>query len=148
LVQATDTSPLEPRAAEIVTKDRGVEAFVGINRTELYAVKVYNHTNSDSAITLSIDGLDAFAFSEVRDPKTNHPRYSYYIVPAAKDGKPGTTTVPGWHLRDEPPGNYSKFLVTEYGKGSSVGAVTTPKEGTPGVITVTFAKAYDGKSRS
>jgi len=148
LIQASDTAPLTPRAAEIRTEDRGRQAFVGIRRTELYAVKVYNHGSSEAGITITVDGLGVFDFSELRDPKTNRPKYSHYIVPASKDGHPGTTTIVGWHLRDMPPDNYSKFLVTEYGKGASARAVTTPKQGKPGVITVTFATATEGKPRS
>jgi hypothetical protein len=157
-VQATKDSPYavelwvkspsggkpEPRAAE----NRDGQAFAGIRRNEIYEVRVYNHTAGEAAVTLTIDGLDAFAFSEARDPRTGRPRYSHYIIPPAKDGKPGMAAIVGWHLRDTPPDNYSSFLVTEYGKGASSRAVATPKAGKPGVITVTFAPAYEGQPKS
>lgn len=93
-------------------------------------------------MTISIDGLDCFAFSEARDPKANRPRYTHYILPP---GKPAT--VVGWHLRDTPPDNYASFLVTEYGKGAS-SRMVAQAQGKRGVITVTFAPAYEGKPRS
>lgn len=140
LVKPSVAAQAAPRAAEV----KAGQAFVGIRRDEIYEVRAYNRTSGEVAITLTIDGLDVFTFSEVRDPTSHRPKYRHYIVPPAKDGRPGVATVPGWHLRDAPPNNYTSFLVTEYGKGASSRVVTTPKAGKPGVITVTFAPAFVG----
>ena len=43
------------------------QAFVGIGRHEIYEVRIYNHAAGEAAATLAIDGLSAFAFSEIRD---------------------------------------------------------------------------------
>jgi hypothetical protein len=138
LVKAAPHGEAQPRAARL---DDG-QAFVDIQRGEIYEVRLHNNTAGEVAATLTIDGLDAFIFSDVRDPKTGRPRYSHYIL------KPnGSATVVGWHLRDQPPDNYASFLVTEYGKGASARAVAKA-QGARGVITVTFAPAFEGKPRS
>jgi hypothetical protein len=138
LVKAAPEEKAAPRAARVADG----QAFVDVKRGELYELRLHNTTGSEAGVTVTIDGLDAFAFSEVRDPKTGRPRYSHYIV---KPG--GTATVVGWHLRDKPPDNYASFLVTEYGKGASARAVAQA-QGQRGVITVTFAPAFEGKPRS
>jgi hypothetical protein len=138
LVKATAEGQAEPRAARV----EDGQAFVDIKRGEIYEVRVSNSTSSEAGVTLTVDGLDAFAFSEVRDPNTGQPKYSHYIVQSG-----GTATIPGWHLRDQPPDNYASFLVTEYGKGASARAVAQA-QGQRGVITVTFAPAFEGKPRS
>jgi hypothetical protein len=138
LVKSSPSAPAEPRAARL----EDGQAQVDIKRNEIYEIKITNNTPSEVGVTVTIDGLDAFAFSEVRKPQTGQPKYSHYIIGAGK-----TQTIVGWHLRDAPPDNYSSFLVTEYGKGASTRAVTQAR-GKRGVITVTFAPAFLGKPRT
>lgn len=138
LVHRGKDIPTLPRKARV----EDGQAFVKLERYEIYEVRMSNRSDQEAAVTLTIDGLDAFAFSEVRDDKTGRPKYTHYIV------KPGeTTTIVGWHLRDNPPDNYAAFLVTEYGKGASSRAVSQAR-GKRGVITVTFAPCYEGKPRA
>lgn len=139
LVKADANSKAGPRNARL---DGDGQALVDIRRDELYEIKLYNHTPHEAGVTLTIDGLDAFAFSAIRDSKTGRPKYSHYII-----GPGETTTIVGWHLRDKPPDNYSSFLVTEYGKGA-LSRVVNQAQGKRGVITVTFAPAHEGKPRS
>ncbi len=139
LVKAAPEGQAEPRAARV---EEG-QAVVDIKRDEIYEIRIVNRGKDEAGVTVTIDGLDVFAFSEVRDAKTGGPKYSHYIV------KPGEeAVVPGCHLRDAPPDNYASFLVTEYGKGASARAVTKAKEGKRGIITVTFSPAFQGKPRS
>jgi hypothetical protein len=139
LVKPAPAAPAVPREAHV----RDGQAFVDIKRHEIYEVRVTNHTPGEVGVTLTIDGLDAFAFSEVRDPKTGRPKYSHYVVAPRQ-----TATIVGWHLRDKPPDNYASFLVTEYGQGASSKMAGQATAGKRGVITVTFAPAHEGKPRS
>jgi hypothetical protein len=138
VVKATPESRAEPRAARL----EDGQAFVEIKRHEVYEIRIYNGTDDELGVTISIDGIDVFAFSELRNPKTGGPKYTRYVISPHRG-----QTVVGWHLRDRPPDNYLSFLVTEYGKGASSRAVTRAR-GKRGVITVTFAPAYKGKPRS
>lgn len=124
-----DAGQAQPRGALV----EGGQAFVDVKRGEVYEVVIHNAGAKEVAVALTIDGYDAFTFSELRDAKTNKPKYSHYIV-----GPGQSSTMVGWHLRDAPPNNYSSFLVTEYGKGASARA-SAPSQGKTGVLTVSFS---------
>jgi hypothetical protein len=116
----------------------GGQAYVEIRRDEMYEIKLHNYSKLEAAVTVHIDGLDAFTFSDVRN-KAGRSRYSHFIV------APGSSmVVVGWHKHNQPPDNFLAFLVTQYGKGA---ASQTPQQaaGKVGVITVTFARAWTGK---
>jgi hypothetical protein len=113
---------------------RAGKAFVDIKRDEIYAVKVHNGTKHEASITLRIDGIDVFHFSEVRDPKTKAPKYKHFIV------QPGETVIPGWHKTNS---RADSFLVTEYGK-SAAAEEPNLSRGKIGVVTVNFALAWEG----
>src|SRR4029077_21190276 len=92
---ARASEPDSPYGIEVLVKTRGEYqprpaqlvdglAFVPIKRDEVYAIKLINDTPHDAAVTLSIDGLNVFAFSEVKDPKTGRPRYTHFMVAARK----------------------------------------------------------------
>ena len=119
----------KPRTAEL--KDG--QAFVDIQRDEVYAVKVTNGSDRETAVTLTIDGLDAFAFSEDIDPQTKRPKFSHYIVPAKS-----SMVIQGWHKTSDPKrdDNVMAFLVAEYAKSQHFASKST---GEVGVLTVTFA---------
>jgi hypothetical protein len=128
-------TPAKPRQPQI----KGNEAFVGIGRGELYEVRLYNYSKLDAAVTLQIDGLNTFAFSDVCDAH-GAPKYQYYIVPPSSN-----TVIPGWHKRNDGPNNYLSFLVTAYGEGASRHA--PQPTGKIGIITATFAYAWSGNTK-
>jgi hypothetical protein len=134
-----DRGEAKPRAASIVDG----QAFVDVKRDEVYEVVVHNKSGKEAAVSIAIDGLDVFTFSELRNEKTGAPKYSHYVI------SPGTASATvGWHLRDQPPNNYSSFLVTELGKGASARA-PRPAVGKIGVLTVSFAFCFPaGSNRS
>jgi hypothetical protein len=118
------------------------QAFVDIERNEVYAIRIHNDFEErgvprEAAVFVTIDGLDMFTFSEMRDPRTNRPRYSSIVVP------PGTSVIPGWHKTNN---RVDSFLVTEYGKGAASHANIS--RGKVGVITVRFATTAPTDKRS
>lgn len=100
-------------------------AFVRIDRDEIYAVRLINDSDEDAAVTLTIDGLNMFAFSEGRD-------YEYVIVPKKSSG-----LIKGWPVTNE---RSDSFQVTEYSKSAVAGLL--PNSSSIGTITATFAAAW------
>jgi hypothetical protein len=112
----------EPRTP--VVKD-GL-AFVPIQRDEVYAVRLINDSPYDASVTLTVDGLNMFAFSE-------NPAYrglGKVLVP------PGGAVIKGWHLTDE---TTSLFKVTAYADSAAAELRSGVNVGT---ITATFAAAW------
>lgn len=136
--RVTSTNSAKPQK---VTVENG-QAYVEIEQQEVYEILVYNRSNSEVGVAISIDGLDVFSFSETRKPD-GAPKYTHYIVPPGNE----PTTIVGWHLRDQGPDNYSSFLVTEYGKGASAKAPQA-SQGSVGVIVVSFSKVHSPGGRT
>lgn len=111
-----------PRGA---TKDGDGFAFLRIRRSEIYAVRLINDSAFDAAVTLTIDGLSVFAFSE-------NTSYTHWIVPAKQ-----SLTVKGWHRTNQVS---DSFLVTAYAK--SAVAEKLPSSTSIGTITASFAAAW------
>ena len=102
-----------PFAIEILVKDTARaaqndegQAFVKIDRDEIYAVRLINDADYEVAVRLTIDGISMFAFSEVKNPETDLPKYNYVVVPAKS-----SVTATGWHRTDE---ISDSFQVTEF----------------------------------
>jgi hypothetical protein len=116
-------------------------AFVPIKRGEIYAVRVFNPGPHDAAVSLTIDGLDVFTFSEIKNAK-GRPRYTHYVV------RPGQhLTIPGWHCNNE---HSAAFQVVDFKNSAlakaSAGADAKLLRGSPavGTITVCFHFAWTG----
>lgn len=148
--------PLKDHEKQTALPQKAVQeqgkAFVTIKQGELYEVRILNGSVQEIGITLTIDGLDVFTFSEDRKDgkKDGPPRFTHWIVPPAQDGKPGELLLPGWHKTADPKrkDNVFSFLVTEYGQGA-VSKFPTRSQGKVGVITVSFAWSYPkGTARS
>ena len=120
-----------PRAA--VEKD-GL-AFVELKKDEVYRVRVINDSDYEAAVALSIDGLNMFQFSELRDPKDkDKPLYDRMLI-----SKKGSYDIPGWHRNNGKNGS-DEFLVTKY--ADSEAARLYANSANIGTITVTFAAAW------
>jgi hypothetical protein len=129
---AEEWEKISPRALKV---EKGFP-IVAIESNEVYAVHLFNDTKHSVAVTLTIDGVDVFAFSEVRTGgkfPAGKPKYSHYIIP------PGGAIIPGWHISNT---NNKSFLVTEYGKGISSLLKVDPNKN--GIITASFALAWEG----
>lgn len=102
-------------------------AYAPLRRDEVYAVNLINRSPHAAAVTLSIDGLNAFAFSENRE-------YRHYIVPAMSQH-----LVRGWHRNNA---SSDEFLVTSYAQSAAATGNLPADQVATGTITATFARAW------
>jgi hypothetical protein len=106
-------------------------AFVPLRRGEVFGVKLINRSPHDAAVTLTIDGLNLYAFSNLKNPKTGQPKFSVFVVGAGQE-----VFLPGWHRTHEVS---EEFVITEYAKSAAAELRSTAPTG---VITATFAAAW------
>jgi hypothetical protein len=101
---------------------RDGRAFVQMNVNEEYSLRVRNGSDKEVLVSITIDGLDAFTFSE--DP-IDKGRKVHLVVPAG-----GTIDVPGWYIT---PKKSRAFRITSYadseaarlfGDSESIGQIT------------------------
>jgi hypothetical protein len=104
-------------------------AFVSLDRKDVYAVRLINTSKFDAAVTLNVDGLNVFSFSEVKD-ETGDPKVTRIIVPTNSQ-----VTIKGWYLTN---GKTASFEVTDLPK-SAGGALKSSSA--VGTITASFAVA-------
>jgi hypothetical protein len=132
--------PARPREAKAVDG----QAFVDIKNGELYEVRVRNNSEQEVGVSLAVDGIDVFTFSEDRNDK-GEPRFTHFILAPKSE-----TTVVGWHRTIDPKrkDNYLSFLVTDYGQGAA-SKFPAKSQGKVGTITVSFANSFPfGRSGS
>jgi hypothetical protein len=126
LVASHSGGRYHPRTA---SKAAGL-ARVRIRRGEVFAVRLINNSSAEVAVELHLDGINMFAFSEVRD-EDDRPKYSRLILAPR-----GSYLVKGWYRTN----NWSEeFQVTRYSR-SAVAELgqSTAKVGT---ISASFAVA-------
>ena len=104
--------------------------FVHIDRGDIYSVKIYNDSDYDAAVRLSIDGLSVFTFSDLCEPDGT-PKYKFYIVPAHK-----VVELKGWHKTNSV---VNSFQVTKYADSAAASINHTQDLGT---ITAVFSAAW------
>ena len=109
-------------------------AFVKLNKDDVYRVRVYNDSPYEASAMLSIDGLNMFCFSEIKDPHTGKPLYDRLLVPAGK-----SYDIPGWHRNDGNNGS-NEFQVTKYADCEA--AQQFPSSASVGTLTVAFAACW------
>jgi hypothetical protein len=120
LVQSGDRYERRPAA------DKDGLAYVRLEKGERYAVRLINDSPHDAAVSLSIDGLSLFAFSDFKD------RYTHILVPAGK-----AALVTGWHRTNE---TSDAFTVTDYANSEAARALRDSSA--VGTITAAFAVAW------
>jgi hypothetical protein len=121
------SSESAPRTPE---DDQG-RAFVKLTKGEEYIVRLHNRAPFEAAVTLTIDGLTMFAFS-------NEGNFgSQVLVPSGK-----FIDIPGWYITST---KTDAFEITSYAKSAAA------SKGVPvtnmGTITATFHEAVDGSER-
>jgi hypothetical protein len=115
------------------------QAFVDLRAGELYEVRISNRSQEDVAVTLTIDGLDPFTFSEVLG-EDGKPRYKHMIFEKPQPGRrEASGTIRGWHRVNSGEDAAYSFLATEYGKGEASKLLKSSAK--TGTIVVTFAPA-------
>lgn len=118
-----------------VTNQEGM-AFLQLARGDVYEIRLINNSEYDAAVQIHIDGLSVFQFS-------THPEYRHFLIPKKSSG-----IVQGWHVTNTVA---HSFLVTSY-PDSAAAREVAQKDATAqleakakrGVITVTFAAAWEG----
>lgn len=111
----------------IPTLDEGT-IHVDLNKGDIYAVRLYNTSDYEAAVTVSIDGLSRFALSDDENRRNGRDLVS--------TEKP--RLVKGYFRDDKV---VDSFQVGEYSK--SVAAKVLPAGKDVGLITVTFAAAWN-----
>jgi hypothetical protein len=106
--------------------DKDGLAYVRLEKGERYAVRLINNSPHDAAVSLSIDGLSLFAFSDFKD------RYTHVLIPAGKEA-----LIPGWHRTNE---TSDAFTVTDYADSEAARALRDSSA--VGTITAAFAVAW------
>jgi len=98
-------------------------AFVSIRRDQSYGVRLINNSPYGAAVTLTIDGINMFAFSEKA--------YTQVIV-----APNSSTLIKGWHRNNKVT---EEFLVTRYSESA---AAELNSAADLGVITASFRAAW------
>jgi hypothetical protein len=134
--------PNAPFGLEVLVDDKpqaptGEDGFglVNLRRDQTYAVRLVNRSPIEVAVRLSIDGLNIFTFSELRQtegPYKGAPLYDMVLIPPQE-----SITIKGWH-RDNTTSN--KFTITEY---AATAAAKMGKTTDLGTITATFCAAWE-----
>ncbi len=126
-------------AIELVVDDKAVTpqireglAFAPIKRDQTYAVRLINDSDYDAAVSLTIDGLSMFEFSEVVD-KDKRPLYRCVIV-----AKHSSALIKGWHITND---KTDTFKVVEYSKSAASQMSTSLSS--IGTITASFALCWE-----
>jgi hypothetical protein len=99
------------------------EAYAGVARDEVYALRLYNDTEHEAAATVTIDGIDLFAFCDVKPA-------SLILAPKSN------ALLRGWPITLE---KTNEFLVTAYPESA---AFRLESLAPVGVINVAFAAAW------
>ena len=120
-VQVLRGGQYAPRAATVVDG----QAFVKINRDEVYAIKLINDSAEEASVALTIDGLSMFTFSENKN-------YTQVII-----GAKSAALIKGWHRSNTVS---DSFQVMEYSK--SAVAEKLPTSTSIGVVTATFSVCF------
>jgi hypothetical protein len=112
--------------------DKG-QAYVTIDKGEYYEIHIKNNSYYDAAVSVTIDGLDVFTFSDLKDAK-GQPRFKNWIIP-----KNSQRAVKGWFRNLEE--NYM-FEVTSFPESEA--AKRLKGNAKVGTITVCFHAAWEG----
>lgn len=118
-----------------MTTDSGGRPYGQIPPDQVYAVRLLNHADHDVAVSLSIDGVNVFHFSEqVPAPK-------YWVVPRRQGTNPGETIVRGW---DKSSGRSVEFKVVDF-PDSAAARIKLDSNQVIGLITATFAACWENE---
>ncbi len=116
----------KPRSP-LVTNGR---ASVPLKRGEAYALRLTNDGGEEAWASVTVDGINLYAFSTVKD-KEGRPKYSRVVI------DPKTSVlIRGWHHTHT---ESEQFVLTEFAKGAAAELGASPAG--VGVIAVAFGPA-------
>jgi hypothetical protein len=131
-----------PYGVEILVDDRPIKpvdedgfGMVKLEREQTYAIRLVNRSPIEVAVRLSVDGLNVFTFSELRQkdgPYQGAPLYDMVLIPPKE-----SITIRGWHKNNT---TSRKFKITEY---ADTAAAKMNKTTDIGTITATFCAAWE-----
>jgi hypothetical protein len=105
------------------------QATVEVQRGDEYVIKIHNQSNHEAAVSITIDGVDAFQFYT---PESNRP--NVFLVPSK-----AFREIKGWSRGTE---NVSAFLVGSFAEGAANKALKGSS--TIGTITACFHPSWQG----
>lgn len=120
--QGVDPATLGYRA-NAISMDEG-QAFVSIDRGDVYAIRIVNDSSRDAAVSLGIDGLSLFSFA--------NQDHGHVILP-----RRSSAVIYGWYRTAT---HSDSFRVTDYAD-SAVSELGGSPDGI-GIITVAFRQAW------
>lgn len=109
----------------------GGRSFVPLATGEEYIVRLHNRAKSEAAVTLTIDGLNMFAFSSEGNFG------SQVLVPPGK-----FVDIPGWYITNQ---KTDVFEITSYAKSAAAARLKPPSS--VGVITATFHESVEAQEK-
>lgn len=129
-------APQSPFAMEVLIGGKPIAgavqdgaAFVGIPKDAIYEIRLYNNSDQDVGVTLTIDGINTLVFSRTPGFK----EVGKWVI-----GRRSTGLIRGWHIE----GPVSKsFKVMDYGESAAAQFAATKDIGT---ITAVFCGAFNG----
>ena len=140
-------SPVSPYAVELLVLKNGQYQSLSMSsdaqsrplarfaKNDIYAIRLTNNSDHDTAVRLTIDGVNTFEFSE------QSPTPNYWIVPRGKDGKPGSTTIRGW---DKSGSSSIEFKVVDFPESAAAKIKLQPSQ--VGMISASFAACWENES--
>lgn len=140
-------SPVSPYSVEVLvlrngkyvalpaTTDSQSRPFAPLAKNDVYAIRLSNKSDHDAAVRLTIDGVNAFEFSE------QTPQPAYWVVPKGTDGKPGSLIVKGW---DKSSSHSIEFKVVDFPESAAARIKLQPSQ--TGLISASFSACWDKES--
>jgi hypothetical protein len=110
-------------------QDKGL-AFVGLNKSDVYALRLHNNTDYEAGVQVTVDGLSMFRFSE-QVGKNGQP-FQYVIVAPRSH-----VDVKGWFVNLD---YTDEFRIVPLGQARIAQFKTSSKVG---VITAAFVAAWE-----
>jgi hypothetical protein len=120
-----------------IADEGGGLLFANLDKDNIYAIRLINNTDRSAAATVTIDGLNLFAFSEV----AGYRALGKVVIPPRTE-LPGGVLLKGWHHTNT---HSYAFQVCDVGESAVVGLLGDGPhvQDETGVITVLFAPAAD-----
>jgi hypothetical protein len=112
--------------------------FVDLRKGDEFEIQIDNSAAFDIAVTLHLDGVNSFAFSQMLDVETKRPRYSKWIIP-----RRSTVQIKGWHRTND---LVNKFRVTDL-LDSALAELGQPNTESVGLITATIRATWTAGQR-